>query len=262
MRFSPVRPGIYTATLDEQAVNVTLVVGDRRALLVDTGTSPQEGTSIREAVRRTTDVPLEVVVLTHGHWDHAFGLRAFAGLDTVGQANLPEDLRCAENRQRLAERDIRGDAVVVPDTLYDLLAVRDLGGLSVEIAHFGPAHTRSDLIVAVPERSTLVVGDLVEAGPPQFDETSSLRGWVQSLDALHGLLKHTTVVVPGHGSPLGPDEVTRFRSGLAALQDQAEYTFQQGVPADQAYGYDKLEWPWDRDTVHRAIEVAYRELSA
>ena len=261
MEFIEAVPGIFITRLDPVDITVTVIVGEDRCLLVDTGSTPQQGAEVRAAIRGLTDKSLETVVLTHGHWDHAFGLGAFADLDTVGAEMLPEDIRCAENLRWAADQGIDIDHVDLPATLLSLIAVRNLGGLTAEIADFTPAHTRSDLVVAVPERSVLIVGDLVETGPPHFDETSCLDGWVKSLDALYSLLKPETVVVLGHGGAVDPGVVAHFRTGLAAIWDQAEWCFRQEVPLADAYEFDNLEWPWNRATVEKGISLAYSELA-
>jgi len=261
MKYIQAASGIFTAILDQEDVTVTVVVGSSRCLLVDTGSTPMQGMHIRQKIADLADCPLETVVLTHAHWDHAFGLSAFAGLDTVAGERFTDDIRCAENLRWAADHGIDIDDVGIPETLLSLIAVRNLGGMTVEIADFTPAHTRCDLVVAVPERSALIVGDLVETGPPHFDETSDLDGWVKSLDALTSLLKPDTVVVLGHGGCVGPGAVAHFRVGLAAIWDQAEWCFRQEVPVEQAYEYDNLEWPWDRATVEQGIRLAYDELA-
>ena len=270
MDFQEIHPGTFTATLEPADVNVTLVVGDHLALLVDTGSSPDQGAEIRAAVERATDKPLSCVVLTHAHWDHAWGLGAFAGVETIAHADFPRDVEGVENCERAEKMGFLLSDLGSPQTLLSLIGVRDLGGLTVEIAHFGPAHTRSDLIVAVTDSTgraashhtthVLVVGDLVE-NPPHFDELSSLDGWVRCLDALYAMLHDDTVIIPGHGSVMQPWDVGHVRSGLAAIWGQAEWAFNQGVPVEQVYTHDNLEWPWDRKTAETGIRVAYRELS-
>ena len=259
MEFSQVRPGVFVTTLSEEETNVILLVGETGSLLVDTGSTPEVGRQVLTAVGQTTDLPLQTVVLTHAHWDHSFGLPAFANYETLGHENLDKDLPCNENQAWAKKQGLS-----IPDLtnikLLSVIGVRDLGNLSVEIAHFGQAHSRTDLIIAVPAHRVVIVGDLVEDGPPQFDETSSIKGWVTSLDSLYALLKHDTLIIPGHGAPLTPQHVAHFRSGLAAIWDQAEWAFHQGIPVTEVYDHKDLHWPWDRTTAEKGITLAYQEL--
>ena len=56
-------------------VNVTLIVGDGGALLVDTLSTDEQATELLAAVRVITAAPL-TVVNTHHHFDHSGGIRA------------------------------------------------------------------------------------------------------------------------------------------------------------------------------------------
>jgi hypothetical protein len=50
-------PGIYLATAEPESVNIGLVVGTESALLVDTGSSPAQGRTIRQSLSSVTDRP-------------------------------------------------------------------------------------------------------------------------------------------------------------------------------------------------------------
>ena len=74
-------PGVFHIR-DGMGVCMTLLRGEKRALLVDTGYGAED---VAAFVRTLTDLPL-TVVLTHGHHDHALGSRWFGEVHL-----LPED---------------------------------------------------------------------------------------------------------------------------------------------------------------------------
>ena len=53
-------------------------------------------------------------------------------------------------------------ALVKADTLFDREQDLDLGGVHARLAWFGPAHTRGDEIIFVPEDALVLSGDVVE----------------------------------------------------------------------------------------------------
>lgn len=246
----PVRDGVYVTTLEPASVNCGLVVGTDAALLVDAGSSLAQGELLRQSISVVTDVPLRHVVVTHEHWDHAYGLAAFADIETIGHESLIRSLT-SDGTQR-----------AVPSTTILIMAARDLGGVHVEIAHFGAGHTQGDLAVLVPGPRVLFTGDLVEVGaPPQVDETTSMKNWSVAMEALLTLCRDDTVVVPGHGEPTEPHYIAWQRAGLAAVYGQCEWLVTQGVAETDAYAHPELQWPWDEEWVRAAIHQAYSELA-
>lgn len=246
----PVRDGVYVTTLEPASVNCGLVVGTDAALLVDAGSSPAQGQLLRQSISAVTDVPLRHVVVTHDHWDHAYGLAAFADIETIGHESLIRSLT-NDGTQR-----------AVPSTTILIMAARDLGGVHVEIAHFGAGHTQGDLAVLVPGPRVLFTGDLVEEGsPPQVDATTSMKNWSVAMEALLTLCRDDTVVVPGHGEPTEPHYIAWQRAGLAAVYGQCEWLVTHGVAETDAYAHPELQWPWDEEWVRVAIHQAYSELA-
>src|SRR6478752_7172050 len=78
-----VAPGVFVLVAEPAAVNLALVVGSDAAVMVDAGSSPTQGAALRRAVGAVTDRPLAAVVATHWHYDHAFGLAGFDGVETI-----------------------------------------------------------------------------------------------------------------------------------------------------------------------------------
>ena len=95
-----VAPNVFRAVAEPESVNLGLVVGSERALLVDTGSSPAQGAAVRASVAAVTDRPLTAVAVTHWHYDHAFGLAAFADLLTIGHESVRERLGSARGPGR------------------------------------------------------------------------------------------------------------------------------------------------------------------
>ncbi|MGC1214149.1 MAG: MBL fold metallo-hydrolase [Micromonospora sp.] len=213
-------------------VNVTLVVGDGAALLVDTLSTAAQARELAEAARAITPHPW-TVVNTHHHFDHCFGNATLAAdpprpvyaheLAVEALRDRPEQLR------RAAYEEIRDEQPALAAQLGDteLLApthpvltetVLDIGGRRVVLRHPGRGHTDADLVVHVPDADVLVAGDLVEqSGPPAFEDSYPLQ-WPDAVAELLRLMTPSTVVVPGHGEPV---DVEFVRAQHTRLVDQA-----------------------------------------
>lgn len=251
--------GVWRMVAQPEHVNIGLVVGDSGALLIDTGSWPEQGRQIREKAAEIAEVTH--VVVTHRHYDHFFGLPAFADLATIGHASLEQDLLDPAVLEEAFELRIDPSELVLPKRLVNLAATVDLGGVHAEIVHFGRGHTAGDLVVVVPERDVVFAGDLVESlDPPQFGPESSIAEWPAALDGILGILSENAVVVPGHGDPV--DRVFAFdqRARISALYGQAEYLVTQGVPEADALA--KGEWPFPDATIEGVLPLLYEELAA
>jgi glyoxylase-like metal-dependent hydrolase (beta-lactamase superfamily II) len=239
---SPPRPVISDAPPDEVVPNVYvisdrrvplvpnvgIVVGERESLVIDTGMGPVNGRRVLEKTRALTEKPL-VLTITHFHPEHGYGASSFAdaGARIVYNRSQQEELD-AKGRAYLDMFRTFGDAVaeqlegvelVAADDLYDDRTTLDLGGIEVELLHFGRAHTRGDQVVFLPEQRVLFAGDLLENRifpifpwfPPDDADVDGSK-WIDVLDRLDGL--EPVVVVPGHGEVAGPELIGQVRSYL------------------------------------------------
>jgi glyoxylase-like metal-dependent hydrolase (beta-lactamase superfamily II) len=91
-----VRSGVYVAVAEPESVNLGLIVGTDRALLIDTGSSPAQGRAVRDSIADVTDHPLAAVVVTHWHYDHAFGLAAFSDVPRIAHESVHIRLSSAD----------------------------------------------------------------------------------------------------------------------------------------------------------------------
>jgi len=251
-------------------VNVTLVVGAERALVVDTLSTDAQAVSLVEAVRRITALPL-CVVNTHHHFDHWFGNGVVADPDTDVWAHEEAAARLARRLEEqraewvaewapLAADLAAGMATATlrpPNRTVHMESIVDLGGRAVSLRHFGRGHTDGDLVVLVPDAEVVLAGDLVEeGGPPMFGDGYPLE-WPETLAALLRLTTPATRVVPGHGALVDPDFVRAQHDQLTALAWLIRDGHYDGAPVEAV----AAKAPFDADTALVAVKRGYAELS-
>ncbi|WP_345033387.1 MBL fold metallo-hydrolase [Kutzneria kofuensis] len=90
-RWIEVADGVHVRRHEELDLSLGLVVGDDACLVVDTGGDEAQGAEWAAAVRAVTPLPW-TVVLTHAHFDHAFGTQAFLPCPVLAHPNCVDEL--------------------------------------------------------------------------------------------------------------------------------------------------------------------------
>ncbi|WP_113716074.1 MBL fold metallo-hydrolase [Arthrobacter dokdonensis] len=207
-------------------VNIGLVVGSERAVVVDTGCGPRHASEILAAVRTVTALPL-VVANTHAHWDHFFGNAVFrndGATDFWAHAAAARGMAATGDAQRESVSGVEPEMAAGEGPGTDLVlptrvvrqgpVVLDLGNLSVTLFTLGPAHTEGDLMVGAP--GVLFTGDVLEEGAdPQFEDADR-AGWIRTLRKLAGMGPEYPVMVPGHGNPVTAGFAARMADAMEA----------------------------------------------
>jgi glyoxylase-like metal-dependent hydrolase (beta-lactamase superfamily II) len=227
------------------APNIGVVVGDRAALVIDTGMGPRNGAIVHEIARDLAgDRPL-FLTITHFHPEHGFGAQAFPDATIVYNRAQHEEFQDkgqaylqmfrgfgSEVAQQLEEV-----VLVQSHVVYDGAADLDLGGNRVQLRTWGPAHTRGDQVVFLPAERVLFTGDLVENGSfpifpffPPHDADVDARAWIGVLEELQRL--DPTIVVPGHGDVGDASLIAAAREYLELLQAETTRLAREGLDVD------------------------------
>ncbi|MDQ3628281.1 MAG: MBL fold metallo-hydrolase [Actinomycetota bacterium] len=256
--WSEVAERCFVRRYDYLDVSCTAIVGGAGVLVVDTRASLAQGRRLREDLSALTAVPVSVVVNTHVHFDHHFGNGAFPGVPLVGHESLLEDLAAAgeQGKREHPDDDVMSTDPVPVDTTFSSAWATDLGDRYVEVVHLGRGHTAGDVLVRVPDADLLCAGDLVESSaPPSYGEDCHPLEWGATLEQVSSLIGAGTVVVPGHGPPVGRAFVLEQRLDIVDVGEQVRALAHRGVPLEDALGQG--QWPFPAEGLQDAVRRGY-----
>ncbi|MQA85782.1 MAG: MBL fold metallo-hydrolase [Streptosporangiales bacterium] len=196
-----------------------LLAGEAGHLLVDTTSTEARNRALLSRIREVAgDDPPRALVNTHHHGDHTYGNWLLPARTPIfGHVHCREDVLEAGlvAAQVFTGPDYGHQEVRPPDTTFDSRMTLYLGERRVDLIHVGPAHTRSDVLVWLPEERVVFCGDLVFNGGQPFLLEGSVASFPRALRAMRDL--DAKVLVPGHGPVCSGDDVARV------LDDMADY---------------------------------------
>jgi hydroxyacylglutathione hydrolase len=177
--------------------NSYLVVDDatRRAALIDPG---MESEPILEAIR-ADGLRLEALILTHGHFDHVFGLPLFKAATSAQVIMHPDDLPLlAEVPATARFFGFQAPPSPPPDRLVREGETIAVGELSLAVLET-PGHTPGGISLRVGD--AVFVGDALFAGSVGRTDLAggSLERLLASIRAKLLPLPDDTIVYAGHG---------------------------------------------------------------
>jgi cyclase len=246
-------------------------------VVFDTHGSPQAAQELRHASIALGDRPPRLVVISHDHNDHILGAQAFAGdaafaaSEQTRQLLLDshdEDLAWAEGapenldalRTQVAEAasaaareaasvrvgylealaEMHGQMrVVVPQVGLEGRTVLEGTLNSADLVVFERAHAGGDMVLHLPFEGIVFTSDIVPVATHPFLGQADPQALIDALHAIERM--RPKVIVPGHGSLGGVEDVKTMQAYLTDLTDLARVLIGQGE--DNAAGIGGTEIP-------------------
>lgn len=214
-----------------------VVVGENRSLMIDAGNSEAHANYfLRELEKHSIPMP-SIVVLTHWHWDHIFGL---AALDMVSVASdktksemeklVPFEWTDAALDERVksgveiefcsnaikkefgSERNI---TVSLPEVTFDKRLEIDLGGVTCQLQHVGGDHSADSVVVYIKEEKILFLADAIYANLYSKKWNFTVDGILQLLDKIDPFDAETYIL--SHWKPITKAEYQQEAKLLRTL---------------------------------------------
>lgn len=268
--------------------NAGLVVDGEASLVVDTLFDLRLTHAMLEAMRRAEPRATRRIgqlVNTHANGDHCFGNALVEGAEIIASRATAEEMKhlpaavLAGLSAGLGSQDSAlgrfvkrafgpfafeevGETKLPTRTFEKSLSLR-VGDRAVELFEVGPAHTRGDVIVHVPDARCVFTGDIlfVEGTPIVWE--GPVSNWIAACDRILAL--EPELVVPGHGPITDRRGVDAMRAYFVWLSREARARFDAGMDAATAARDIPLgefaDWS-DPERIVVNVDTLYREFGA
>jgi glyoxylase-like metal-dependent hydrolase (beta-lactamase superfamily II) len=214
-------PGLWQITDHQEKiptdVDMYLIEGREKALLVDAG---QSSADLIGLVRKLTDKPL-ILVVTHGHGDHAAGMSQFEIVYMSHKdIEVLNDMFGFEINKSMVI-DLKGGEVF------------DLGDRKIDVISL-PGHTQGCVVLYDRERQLLFTGDSVGSGHIwiQLPHSTSIEAYIKELSKLEAMIgdKKEVRLLVGHSSQKRRELGMQYLRDIRTLAEKIVSGEVTGVP--------------------------------
>jgi len=231
--------------------NIIVSIGSNGTLIVD-GQFPQMVPKYKAKIGELGGGKIDFVINTHWHFDHSDGNAVLGPDGTWIVAN-------ENSRQMLLKNNVinlvtakreqpKYPETALPVITYDNSMRFHFNGESIDLLHYGPAHTTGDTAVVFRTHKTVHMGDVYNnAGYPFIDADNggSLNGVIEFSSKVLQQIDADYVVVPGHGPVAKYQDLVDYVAMLTTIRDRMKALIASGATLQQVTAA-RLTSEWDQ----------------
>jgi glyoxylase-like metal-dependent hydrolase (beta-lactamase superfamily II) len=233
--------------------NAGLIVDGDQSLLVDTLFDLPLTAEMLAAMRAAEpDTRIGTLVNTHANGDHCNGNELVSGAEIIASQACAEELAAeptgmmATMMSRTAQMGETGEFLEYCFSAFDFDGINPtpptrtfegrldvtVGDKRIELRQVGPAHTRGDILVHVPDDRTVFTGDILFVEGHPIIWAGPIGNWIDACNYMLSLDVET--VVPGHGPITDKRGIEAIRDYLSYVRDEAKARFDADMPVYEA----------------------------
>ena len=224
-------PGYYAYISGPRISGV--IVTSEGVVVVDALSNEAMATHERQLISDIAGQPVRYLISSTFHGNYSRGNGAYQDVMSVGHEDYNADLLDAMEAEDvpMAEQEAR-----LPDLTYRDRVTLRVGDKEIQIIHVGPAHTRGDSIVFVPEDRIVYASEAFFYERFPFMNSGYLN-WINAIDIILNL--EADIIVPGNGEwAVNDPQVTRqalvrSQQVLVDARDAVQREIAQGATEDQ-----------------------------
>lgn len=249
----------------EQGGTIGWMMRPEGAVVIDTQ-FPAQAQNLIDQMQASGTERITHLINTHHHGDHTSGNIAFA--DHTDSIVAHEN--SLKNQKHAAKSTGKEADQLYPNETFQDQKQLKVGGETIELKYFGPAHTDGDIVIHFQEANVAHIGDLVfNRKFPYIDKAhgADIGHWVQVLDDILKEYDDDTVFIWGHaleGHPIkgGKDPIRAFRVYLENLLVIGEQAYRQGL-TKEAFLSKYTQIPnapeWQGEGIERSLNAVWQE---
>jgi cyclase len=235
--------------------NAGLIADGGQALLVDTLFDLRSTREMLDAMQQAepaTAKGIDTLVITHANGDHFYGSELVKGAQVICTAACAEEM--AEAPPQMMDALMKqapalggfGEFLINCFGAFDFEAISPLpvtrtfggrmelrvGDKAVQLIEVGPAHTRGDMIVYLPEDKVVYSADILFIKGTPIMWAGPVTNWIAACDLMLDL--DVEMIVPGHGPITDKQGVQSIKNYWEFIQSESRKRFEAGLTVEEA----------------------------